>query len=132
VFEADQATKRTGGSMVVPKTKSEYQYVKDQIKNPQEIDKYPHLNAFIERGMGTRFHKKTKFIYDNKQTINNHVIGQIHEKDEKLLSEKVDNILQERALLKENKRQMVQDNYYEATDKLLKKLEFVTVNDKLK
>lgn len=27
---------------------------------------------------------------------------------------------------------MVQDSYYEATDKLLKKLEFVTVNDKLK
>ena len=31
--------------------------------------------------MGKRFHKKTKFIYDNKQTINDQVINQIEERD---------------------------------------------------
>ena len=67
------------------------------MKNPQETDyinnKYPHLNAFIERGMGTRIFKKTKFIYDNRQAINDQVIDQMKERDDKNLNDKVDNIL---------------------------------------
>lgn len=38
----------------------------------------------------------------------------------------------ERRLLRENKKQMVQDQYHAATDKMLKKLEFTAVNDRLK
>ena len=82
--------------------------------------------------MGNRFHKKTKFLKDNHLEILGTVTKQMQERENELLNEKVDEIMFERRLLRENKKQMVQDQYNFATDKLLKKLEFVSVNDRLK
>lgn len=59
--------------------------------------------------MGTRFIKKTRFAYDNRHAINDQVIDQMKERDDKNLNDKVDNILQERRLIQENRRQMAQD-----------------------
>ena len=82
--------------------------------------------------MGNRFHKKTKFLKDNHLEILGTVTKQMQERENELLNEKVDEIMFERRLLRENKKQMVQDQYNFVTDKLLKKLEFVSVNDRLK
>lgn len=103
--DGDNASKRTA-SLVVPKTQSEHEHVKEQMKNPKDTDRYPHLNAFIERGMGTRFSKKTRFTYDNRHAINDQVIDQMKERDDKNVNDKVDKILQERRLIQENRRQM--------------------------
>jgi hypothetical protein len=59
--------------------------------------------------MGTRFSKKTRFTYDNRLAINDQVIDQMKERDDKNVNDKVDNILQERRLIQENRRQMAQD-----------------------
>tara|TARA_B110000285_G_C15114531_1_gene613258 strand:+ start:1137 stop:1268 length:132 start_codon:yes stop_codon:yes gene_type:complete len=43
--------------------------------------------------MGTRFSKKTRFTYDNRLAINDQVIDQMKERDDKNVNDKVDNIL---------------------------------------
>lgn len=40
--------------------------------------------------------------------------------------------MDERRLMRLNQKQMIEDKYHEATDKILKKLEFINVNDRLK
>ena len=69
---------------------------------------------------------------DDTREVMGEVTAQMHQREDRLLNDKVDRILQERRLLRENKKQMVQDQYHAATDKMLKKLEFISVNDRLK
>ena len=54
--------------------------------------------------MGNRFHKKTKFLKDNHLEILGTVTKQMQERENELLNEKVDEIMFERRLLRENKK----------------------------
>jgi hypothetical protein len=72
-------------------------------------EKFPHLNAYIQRGMGTRFTKKYQFEKEDKNDFLQFICKQIGEKKNKDMNHKVDNILEERNLVREHKKKMVSD-----------------------
>ena len=82
--------------------------------------------------MGNRLSKKFKFQRENKDEYQEDISSQVIEKQSRDLYSKVDNIMLEKRLLKENKKIMVCDQISAFNDKMLKQYEFNEINDKLK
>ena len=72
--------------------------------NKSGSEKFPHLNAYIERGMGTRFTKKYQFEKENKNEFLQFICKQMDEKKSKEINYKVDNIMEERNLVRQLKK----------------------------
>jgi len=69
----------------------------------------PLLQKYIDRGMGKRTVRKTKFEYTNSRDLKEIVTKQMNERDETELHAKVDRIMDERKMLRDNRNLMVKD-----------------------
>ena len=94
--------------------------------------KYPFLQAYIDRGMGLRPHKKMRFQRENPDDYVEVQNIQRTEKINRELNERVDKILEERRLIRENRQRMITDQIFAIKEKTLKRHQLNDINERLK
>lgn len=79
-----------------------------ELDNDEILAKHPPLlRSIIERGMGKRMSKKMRFEKENTQQYHDDIEQQVIDKNVKSINDRMDNIMLERELLKQNRQMMV-------------------------
>ena len=102
-----------------------------ELENDQKLSENPLLKRYVMRGMGKLLNKKMKFSKYTPDEYHHDIDQQVIERNIQDLHDRMDNIMLDKRLIRENNNRMVLQNNKQINARLELTKDFKEINDKM-